>query len=599
MKKLFFIPGLMILVVLSTLLTCKPDRVAPEKEIAGILIRQVDSFKTICALLQSDGLQNGFTGSRQLEELFLKARLAYKKFEWAAEYFEPTASRLVNGPPVDEVENSGQVLEPAGLQVMENMIFPAFDKARKKELQIQLDIIQKACAKYTTHFSRIDIFDWQVFDAAKLQVYRIMTLGIAGFDDPLTQKSMFESATSLESLKNILSFYTAKDPDDHLPDQFDKAINYLEKNNDFNAFDRMEFIRSFANPITTGISETEERLKIPVTYYPRLLNQDAKTLFDTSAFNINAYAPDPSSFLSKKKIELGKILFADPNLSGNGKRSCKSCHQPDKAFADGLAKNTIIDERGFLPRNTPTLINAALQPSLFYDLRVRSLEEKSRTVVQSMQEMHGSMALSVKHLWQDKTYRELFQAAFPEKDKNSLDTFEVMNAIGSYVRSLVMLNSRFDAYMRGEDNAAMNDREINGFNLFMGKAKCGTCHYMPLFSGNFPPRFVKMESEVIGVPETLAGKSVDADLGRYNIQKTETFRHAFKTPGLRNVGRTAPYMHNGIYQTLEQVMDFYNKGGAKGLGLSIDNQTLPFDSLGLHKTEIENIIFFMRSLDSR
>ncbi|HEY4875558.1 MAG TPA: cytochrome c peroxidase, partial [Puia sp.] len=544
-------------------------------------------------------LQNGSADRGQLQKLFLKARLAYKKFEWAAEYFEPSASRLVNGPPVEEVENSGQVLQPAGLQVMENMIFPVFDTARKKDLLAQVDILQKACVKYTSHFAHIDIFDWQVFDAAKLEVYRIMTLGIAGFDDPLTQKSMLESATSLESLKNILSFYTAKNPDDHLPAQFDKAINYLEKNNDFNASNRMEFIRSFANPITAGISVTEERLKIPVTYYPRLLNQDAKTLFDTNAFNINAYAPDPSSFLTREKIELGKILFADPSLSGNGKRSCQSCHQPDKAFADGLAKNTIIGERGFLPRNTPTLINAALQPSLFYDLRVRSLEDQSRTVVQSMQEMHGSMSLSVKRLWHDAAYRQLFIAAFPEKDKNCIDTFEVMNAIGSYVRSLVMLNSRFDAYMRGEDNKAMNDQEVSGFNLFMGKAKCGTCHYMPLFSGNFPPRYVKMESEVIGVPETVEGKAIDPDMGRYNIQQTESFRHGFKTPSLRNINRTAPYMHNGVYQTLEQVMDFYNKGGGRGLNLKIDNQTLPFDSLGLNKTEIREIIAFMRTLDSR
>ncbi|HSZ34145.1 MAG TPA: hypothetical protein VK772_12595, partial [Puia sp.] len=152
---------------------------------------------------------------------------------------------------------------------------------------------------------------------------------------------------------------------------------------------------------------------------------------------------------------------------------------------------------------------------------------------------------------------------------------------------------------RGENNAAMNDQEINGFNLFMGKAKCGTCHYLPLFSGNFPPRYVKMESEVIGVPETPEGKAVDPDMGRYNIQKTPSFLHAFKTPSLRNISRTAPYMHNGAYQTLEQVMDFYNKGGGRGLNLKIDNQTLPFDSLGLNKKEISDIIAFIRCLDSQ
>jgi len=93
---------------------------------------------------------------------------------------------------------------------------------------------------------------------------------------------------------------------------------------------------------------------------------------------------------------------------------------------------------------------------------------------------------------------------------------EVMNAIGSYIRSLVALNSRFDQYMRGS-KAAMNTQEVNGFNLFMGKARCATCHYMPLFNGSFPPRYTLIESEVIGVPQVVNGKIIDSDMGRYDI----------------------------------------------------------------------------------
>jgi cytochrome c peroxidase len=216
--------------------------------------------------------------------------------------------------------------------------------------------------------------------------------------------------------------------------------------------------------------------------------------------------------------------------------------------------------------------------------------------VQNKLEMHGSMKEATGKIWENKTYRQMFSDAFPKKDRTSIDTVEVMNAIASYVRSLVSLDSRFDKYMRG-DKTAMSEEEINGFNLFMGKAKCGTCHYMPLFNGTFPPRFIKIETEVIGVPQ-LAGKNVlDSDMGRYNIVKVASFKHAFKTPTVRNASRTAPYMHNGAFATLEQVLDFYNKGGGTGLGLKMDNQTLPFDKLDLTEKESKEIIAFIKSLD--
>jgi cytochrome c peroxidase len=147
----------------------------------------------------------------------------------------------------------------------------------------------------------------------------------------------------------------------------------------------------------------------------------------------------------------------------------------------------------------------------------------------------------------------------------------------------------------------------------MGKAKCGTCHYMPLFNGNFPPRFVKTEAEVIGVPAAGAtqglvrsgekgaakGAVIDADPGRFAIVPAESFRHAFKTPTVRNAARTGPYMHNGVFSTLEEVMDFYNKGGGVGLGIKIPNQTLPFDKLELNENERNEIIAFIKSLDSQ
>ena len=597
MQKSILISFVLGLAIACIFLSCKQKKPVPEKEIAKTLLAQTDSFAAICDQLGA-AAGNGSSSVEKLQNIFLQARIAYKKMEWAAEYFDPATSRTVNGPPVQEVEASGQVLEPAGLQIIEGFLFPQYDSLKKKELIGQLSILKAGCEKYKTHFSNIDIFNWQVFDAVKLEVYRIITLGIVGFDNPLTLKSMQESAASLESLQKVLAYYNDSDNTGGLAEKLTAAVKYLADHPDFNSFKRMEFITEYCNPITAGITTLEDKLQIHIIRYNRLLNQDAKTLFDTNAINVNAYAPDHSSFITNEKIMLGKALFSDPILSGNGKRSCQSCHQPEKAFTDGLAKNNIIDKNELLPRNTPTLINAALQPSLFYDLRVNSLEEQSHTVVQSQNEMHGSLVLSVRRLWQDKKYRQMFLAAFPYEDKNAIDTFEVMNAIGSYIRSLVYLNSPFDEYMRG-NKTAMNGDEINGFNLFMGRAKCATCHYLPLFNGTFPPRFVKIESETIGVPVSATDNRIDPDQGRFDIVHVASFRHAFKTPTVRNAERTAPYMHNGVFTTLNQVLDFYNKGGGAGLGIKLDNQTLPADSLRLTVKEQHDIVAFIRSLNSK
>ncbi|MEO6851861.1 MAG: cytochrome c peroxidase [Mucilaginibacter sp.] len=597
MKKLVFIASILFIIACYALYSCKHITQIPEKAIAQTLLAQVDSFaadKNKLLLLA----ENPSVDENKLQQSFLQLRLSFKKFEWASEYFTPAISRFVNGPPVQEVEmSSGQVFEPAGLQVIESYLFPKYDATHRIELIKQLKLLQQGCDKYKTYFANIDIFDWQVFDAAKLEVFRIMALGITGFDNPLTQKSMQESAAGLKSLKPALAYYEDKAGDENLPAELDAATRYLQSNAGFNTFNRAEFITAYGNSITTSITMLEKKLNIYVIRYNRLLNQDAKTLFDKNAFNVNAYAPDQASFASDKKIALGRVLFADQVLSGNGTRSCKSCHQPEKAFTDGMFKNIGIGSKKVLKRNTPTLINAAFQPSQFYDLRVKTLEDQANAVIQNPEEMHGSMKLAADRLWQNKSYRELFSNAFPKPGRTDIDTLEVMNAIGSYVRSLVGLNSRFDEYMRGNKNA-MNREEVNGFNLFMGKAKCATCHYMPLFNGSFPPRYMIVESEVIGVPQSLAKKAIDKDLGRYSQFKIEAFKHAFKIPTIRDASRTAPYMHNGVFTTLPQVMDFYNKGGGAGLGYKVDNQTLPFDKLDLTAKESNNIITFIKALDS-
>ena len=160
-------------------------------------------------------------------------------------------------------------------------------------------------------------------------------------------------------------------------------------------------------------------------------------------------------------------------------------------------------------------------------------------------------------------------------------------------------NSKIDGYFKGKESLTLE--EENGFNLFTGKAKCATCHFVSLYNGTIPPWFSVSESEVIGVPKAVNGETsvVDEDLGRYNTNQIEQFRFAFKTPTIRNIQKTAPYMHNGVYKTLDEVVKFYELGGGNGIGMNLEHQTLPFDNLKVSEKEKKDIIMFMKTLTDR
>lgn len=239
--------------------------------------------------------------------------------------------------------------------------------------------------------------------------------------------------------------------------------------------------------------------------------------------------------------------------------------------------------------------NAALQRNLFHDSRSRNLEDQVMQVLNNAKEMHGSAQTVAEEIINQENYNVLYQKAYPAAtiDKAAEN---ICNAIACYERTLVSLNSKFDRHMNGKP--ALTRNEINGFNLFMGKAKCGTCHFIPLFSGAKPPRYYYMESEVIGVPATKEKKNakLDADSGRYLATGYPIHIFSFKTGSLRNIALTAPYMHNGVFNTLEEVVDFYNDGGGKGLHIAPKNQSLPFNKLDLSKKEKTDIVLFMKAL---
>jgi cytochrome c peroxidase len=211
--------------------------------------------------------------------------------------------------------------------------------------------------------------------------------------------------------------------------------------------------------------------------------------------------------------------------------------------------------------------------------------------------MHGQIAMAAKQLQKSQDYQALFSKAFGDTTKNSVSKERVQISIATYIRSLNGLHSKVDRYLEG-DKTALNQDELTGFNLFMGKAKCATCHFMPLFNGSIPPSYLETESEIIGVPAKpdTARATLDSDIGKFRTFNRELHKNAFKIPTVRNAALTAPYMHNGVYKSLEEVIDFYNRGGGIGIGIKLENQTLPSDPLQLSKKEKEQIVLFIHAL---
>jgi cytochrome c peroxidase len=238
-----------------------------------------------------------------------------------------------------------------------------------------------------------------------------------------------------------------------------------------------------------------------------------------------------------------------------------------------------------------------LQPAYFYDSRVNSLEDQARLVVANNIELHGDIAAAAEILTESAEYRMLFRTAFSGTEDTLISPKSIFIAIAAFERTLLAQNAPFYNYMRGE-TTNYSDEAKQGFNLFTGKAACATCHFLPYFGGIVPPLYVKSEVEIIGVPATsdTVNTAIDQDEGRMRVNGMELHRYAFKTPMLSNIAATAPYMHNGIYNSLEEVIDFYNKGGGTGLNIAPQNQTLPPDKLELTSTEKAAIIAFLKTL---
>ncbi len=569
-----------------------------------IYLDRVADFEAAVEELNEVGasLLQAKTPLETFQSQFLATRKGYKHCEMFAEYFSPGAAKSINGAARDEVEEfdpNQNLILAQGLQVIESLTFPEYDPADSTALRAQLKNLAGNSVKLRTVAEAKSFTDGQIFDAIRLEIVRIISLGITGFDAMVAETSMSEAAEALRSISEVIAIYEEAAPTEYaaLSAQFERAQSYLQTNQDFASFDRVTFIRDHANPLSRAVKHFQTVAGISLPEGRRALRAEAATAFDVGAFDPYYYAPakEPAHLL-QSRIALGKVLFFEPLLSKNGRRACSSCHEPERGFTDGQAKSIALDFNGDVGRNSPTVLNAGLQRAYFFDSRVVYLEDQVAAVMSSHQEFDCSPEEIVGKLRESIEYREMFAKAFPAAG-GAVKAGDLKTALASYVRSLTSTQSAFDQYVVGKTNT-LPENVRRGFNLFAGKAKCATCHFVPLFNGTVPPVFDKSEFEILGVLEahdTLRG-TIDRDLGRMKIDRIELNKHGFKTPTVRNVGLTAPYMHNGAYKTLEDVLDFYNHGGGAGIGLDVPNQTLPADKLKLNKQEMSDIISFLHSL---
>lgn len=526
-----------------------------------------------------------------LERYYQLSRSYFKRLEPIMAFYDAENYKFLNAPNILKVEEedatSIKIAAPKSFQVLEESIFvehPDFDAIHKVAdlIRSRLALLeQNSDFSHAKHYHIV----WMLRDA----IMRVSQTGITGFDSPVLEQSQLEGVFVYQSIKELLESVHTEFEDEALyqkwMEEIDSTISSLQQA-DFESFDRYAFIKEHTHPQMQLCNDLVSDWNIDFPFTMAIEN-NATSLFSENTFNIHYFSDYRNRDISQDRIELGKDLFNDANLSKSKAISCATCHIESKAFTDGFAKS-----KG-QSRNSPTLTYASLQQAYFYDNRAGSLEGQIVSVVNSDTEFHTDLNTLMSAVNKNKAYRRRFDSLYNGKAND----YNIRNAIASYIRSLNKFNSKFDNNINGVENS-LTQNEINGFNLFMGKAKCATCHFAPVFNGTVPTRYKDTELELLGVPEhnDTINASVDPDLGRFYMYETEERKFFFKTPTVRNIALTAPYMHNGVYETLEEVVDFYNRGGGAGIGIDLEYQTLPPDPLELTEEEQGDLVLFLETL---
>ena len=311
-------------------------------------------------------------------------------------------------------------------------------------------------------------------------------------------------------------------------------------------------VGSFTTQLTKSIFDDKEAIeKLRKTYSSGDISQwekpelDEEVIADFQDIGVlpKMIFPENNPYSEAKK-ELGKMLFFDPRLSKSKQISCASCHDPELAWGDG---RTISygHNRQTGKRNSPSLLNIGYHSVFFWDGRAVSLENQALGPITDPVEMAATETISIKNIKKIKGYKPYFREAFGD-EKITIE--RILKAIATYERTITSKKSKFDSFIEGKSDI-FTDEEVIGLHLFRTKAGCINCHNTPLFSNQ----------KFHNVGLSYYGRTFE-DLGKFNITHKKEDVGKFKTPSLREIGRTAPYMHNGLMPNLEGIIEMYNAG---------------------------------------
>lgn len=298
-------------------------------------------------------------------------------------------------------------------------------------------------------------------------------------------------------------------------------------------------------------------------------------------FNLNSESEKIESMTIKDKVELGRSLFFDPMLSLDSSISCASCHIPEFAFSDTQALSKGVGGKLGL-RNAPSVMNVKFRDRFFFDGRARDIEDQVHFPIQDPNEMNLAYETAVARIAGNQKYLEAFKKlykAYPNKEN-------VANAIAEFERSLESSNTPYDDYMN-ENGEALSPSAKRGMEVFLSeKAKCFDCHFSPDFTGD--------EFRNIGLYDGVEWN----DKGRFEVSGDSSDLGKFKVPGLRNIGVTGPYMHNGKFKTLKEVIEYYDNP-YKFVAKPINMDEALLKPLNLSEQEKEDLLNFLLSLTDR
>ena len=540
------------------------------------------------------------------------ARLKLKNIDFWLRYLEPNAYRRINGPlPVEWENEVFEKFEPSYRREGSGLSLAEISLGQKPLIKDSLaGLIKKSRVAVETFeadsiTSQLNSFN-HFFLANRLFLLNLAAVYTTGFECPDSNRIIPELQSMLLGTKDIYESYNQSFPETPITKQYldlyEKTILFVDSQpKRFSTFNHYEFIRDYVNPLFAINQKFINDYNVTsINFNDYTLNNNTSSIFDKSLYTSQSTKGLYSMVEDEKTLaeirHIGKLLFYDPILSGNNLRSCASCHKPTEYFTDTTVGTALqFDRQQHLPRNAPTLINSVFNHLIMLDGKHVSLQDQGKDVITNSIEMNSNEKELLKKVLSCKEYRDAFKNFLkltPEEKTITLN--HVVSAITYYDGSYSRFYSAFDNSMNKK--SFVSEDVKRGFNLFMSRAKCATCHFVPNFNGVKPP-YVGSEFEVLGTPEDTSFKSLSLDKGRYMINKAPETLHAFRTGSIRNAEFTGPYMHNGVFKTLKEVIDFYDVGGGQGKKLVVDNQTLPGDSLKLTTAEKTDLLAFIHSLN--